>query len=96
MWTVQCASPVVLVVKNPPADAEDTRDVGLILEYPGKIPLERGMATHSSILVWRIPWTEEPIYRAIVHRVSKNQALLKQLSMHACGQSKPRSSSQSH
>ena len=23
-------------------------------------PLEKGMATHSSILVWRIPWTEEP------------------------------------
>ena len=23
-------------------------------------PLERGLATHSSILVWRIPWTEEP------------------------------------
>ena len=23
-------------------------------------PLERGMANHSSILVWRIPWTEEP------------------------------------
>ena len=91
MWTVQGASPVVLVVKNPPADAEDTRDVGLILESPGKIPLERGMATHS-----RIPWTEETIYRATVHRVSKNQALLKRLSMHACGQSKPRSSSQSH
>ena len=23
-------------------------------------PLEKGMATHSSILVWRIPWTEKP------------------------------------
>ena len=23
-------------------------------------PLEKGMATHSSILTWRIPWTEEP------------------------------------
>jgi len=23
-------------------------------------PLEEGMATHSSILVWRLPWTEEP------------------------------------
>ena len=23
-------------------------------------PLEKGMANHSSILVWRIPWTEEP------------------------------------
>ena len=26
----------------------------------GKIPLDKGMATHSSILAWRIPWTEEP------------------------------------
>ena len=25
-----------------------------------KSPLEEGMATHSSILTWRIPWTEEP------------------------------------
>ena len=25
-----------------------------------KDPLEKGMATHSSILAWRIPWTEEP------------------------------------
>jgi len=25
-----------------------------------KDPLEKGMATHSSILSWRIPWTEEP------------------------------------
>ena len=40
------------MVKNPPANAGDIRDAGLI---PG---LE--MATHSSILAWRIPWTEEP------------------------------------
>ena len=34
------------------------RDLGLI---PGLgRPLEEGMATHSSILAWRIPWTEEP------------------------------------
>ena len=26
----------------------------------GRSPLEKGMATHSSILVWRIPWAEEP------------------------------------
>ena len=25
-----------------------------------KIPLEEGMATHSTILAWRLPWTEEP------------------------------------
>ena len=51
-------SQVMLVVKNPPANAGDVRDVGLI---PGwEDPLEESMATHSSILAWRIPWTEEP------------------------------------
>ena len=25
-----------------------------------EVPLEKGMATHSNVLVWRIPWTEEP------------------------------------
>ena len=49
---------VVLVVKNPPANAGDIRDAGLILGQED--PLEEGMATHSSILAWRIPWTEEP------------------------------------
>ena len=31
-------------------------------------PLEEGMATHSSVLAWRIPWTEE-LGQAIVRRV---------------------------
>ena len=35
-------------------------------------PLEKGMATHSSILAWRIPWMEEPGGRAIVYQVAKN------------------------
>ena len=52
------ASQVALMLKNLPADAGDVRDLGLI---PGQEdPLEEGMATHSSILAWRIPWTEEP------------------------------------
>ena len=39
---------------------EMVRDAGLI---PGlEDPLEEGMATHSSILAWGIPWTEEPGY----------------------------------
>ena len=42
-------------VKNPPAVLE-TRVRSLGREDP----LEEGMATHSSILAWRIPWTEEP------------------------------------
>ena len=33
-------------------------------------PLEKGMATHSSILAWRIPWTEEP-GRTVVHGVAE-------------------------
>ena len=42
-------------VKNPPA-MQETQVRSLSQEDP----LEKGMATHSSILVWRIPWTEEP------------------------------------
>jgi len=34
-------------------------------------PLEKGMATQTSILVWRIPWTEEP-GRLTVHGVAKS------------------------
>ena len=49
---------VVLVVKNPPAEARDIRDAGQILGQED--PLEEDVATHSSILAWGIPWTEEP------------------------------------
>ena len=35
-------------------------------------PLEKGMATHSSILAWEIPWTEEPGGLHIVSRVAKS------------------------
>ena len=31
-----------------------------VLSLGGEDPLEEGMAVHSSILAWRIPWTEEP------------------------------------
>ena len=52
------ASQVALLVKNPPGNAGDLRDAG---STPGREdPLEKGMATHSSIFAWRIPWTEEP------------------------------------
>ena len=46
------------MVKNLPDDARDTRDRDSISGQKG--PLEKGMATHSSILAWRIPGTEEP------------------------------------
>ena len=50
---------VALVVKNLPARAGDTRDV--VCSLVREDPLEEEMATHSSILAWRIPWTEESV-----------------------------------
>ena len=46
------------MVKNLPANAGDISDTGSFLGQED--PLEKGLATHSSILTWRIPWTEEP------------------------------------
>ena len=43
------------MVKNLPAMQETW-----ILSLGQEDPLEKGMATHSSTLAWRIPWTEEP------------------------------------
>ena len=45
-----------MVVKSSPANARDTRDGVSSVGREG--PLEEGMATHSSTLAWRIPWTE--------------------------------------
>ena len=42
------------MVKNPPANQEM-----LVQSLGWEDPLKEGMATHSSILAWRIPWTEE-------------------------------------
>ena len=49
------ASLVAQMVKNPPA-MQETQDQS----WGQEDPLEKGMATHSSILAWRFPWTEEP------------------------------------
>ena len=104
------ASQVVPVIKNPPANTREVRDVGLIgvhmhthtytPTYSGgpaanaslvaqmvknpppmqetqirslvqEDPLEKEMATHTSILAWRILWTEEP--QATVLEVAKNR-----------------------
>ena len=43
------------MVKSPPA-MQETRVQSLGWEDP----LQKGMATHSSLLAWRLPWTEEP------------------------------------
>ena len=42
-------------MENPPAMQETW-----VQSLGGEDPLEKRMATHSSILAWRIPWTEEP------------------------------------
>ena len=49
------ASLVAQIVKNPPAMQETW-----VSSLGWEDPLEEGMATHSGILAWRIPWTEEP------------------------------------
>ena len=49
------ASLVAQTVKNPPAMRETW--VGSL---SWEDPLEEGMATHSRILAWKVPWTEEP------------------------------------
>ena len=43
------------MVRYPPAKQETW-----VLSLGQEDPLEEGMATHSSIFAWRIPWTEEP------------------------------------
>ena len=52
------ASQMVLVVKNPSASTGDIRDVSSVPQS-GRFPAG-GHATHSSILAWEFPWTEEP------------------------------------
>ena len=54
MW----ASPVAQIVKNLCAVQEMKEMWVQSLDW--KDPLQKGIATHSNILVWRIPWTEEP------------------------------------
>ena len=49
------ASLVAQSIKNLPAMQETQ-----VQPLGWEDPLEKGMATHSSILAWRIPWTEEP------------------------------------
>ena len=54
------------MIKNPAA-MKETWDQSLGQEDP----LEKGKATHSTILAWRIPWTEE--LGRLVHGVTKSQ-----------------------
>ena len=57
--SIESATPsnhLTLVVTNPPANAGDIRD--MVRSLGQEDPLEEEMATHSSILSWRISWTE--------------------------------------
>ena len=70
-YPLQCSwvSLVAELIKNPPAMWKTwVRSLGW------EDPLEKGKATHSSILAWRIPWT--------VHGVAKSQALLSNFHFH--------------
>ena len=49
------ASLVAQLIKNPPAMQETQ-----VQSLGGEDPLEKEIATHSSILAWKIPWTEKP------------------------------------
>ena len=64
----QGASLVAQAVKNLPT-IQETWAQSLGQEDP----LEKGMATHSSIPAWRIPWTEEPGKLHTVHGVTKSR-----------------------
>ena len=60
---------MVQLVKNLPAMRETW-----VQSLGWEDPLEKGTATHSSILAWRIPWTEEPLvpWRATVHGAAES------------------------
>ena len=55
--TIWGASQVAQWVKNPPA-IQETQEIW-VQSLGQEDPLEEGMATHSSISAWRVPWTEE-------------------------------------
>jgi len=53
-YVTQLSFPGVSVVKNPPVKQERR-----VQSLGWEDPLEKGMATHSCVLAWEIPWTEE-------------------------------------
>ena len=74
--------PVAQGWKNPAAMQETQKTQ--VRSLGQEDPLEEGMASHSSILAWRIPWMNGGAWWATVHRVAKSQIWLKWLSMHSC------------
>ena len=59
------------MIKNLPANAGATKDAGLILGS-GRSP-EKEIATHSSILAWKIPQTEKPGRLQSMHGIAKSR-----------------------
>ena len=57
-------------VKNPPA-VQETQETW-VQSLGREDPLEEDKASHSSILAWRIPWTDRA-WQVMVHRVAKSQ-----------------------
>ena len=57
--TIKPVSQIARVVKNPPA-MQETKETW-VRSLGWEDSLEEGMATHSSIFAWEIPWTEEPV-----------------------------------
>ena len=57
------------MLKNPPAMQETQ-----VHSLGGEDPLEKEIASHSSTVVWRIPWPEEPA--GLLHRITKSWARL--------------------
>ena len=70
LHTYEWASQIALVVKKLPANTGKTKDMGVQSLGWGD-PLQEGMATHSSILAWRIPM-DRGAWWARAHGVSKS------------------------
>ena len=70
------ASQVVLVIRKPPTKQE-TQEMW-VWSLGWEDPLEEEMTAHSSILAWKISWTEEPggLHSMRLHRVQQNTEVL--------------------
>ena len=71
------------MVKNPPAMRETW-----VQSLGWEDPLEEGMATHSSILAWRIPM-DRGAWRAAIHGIAKNWTRLSDSGQHSTAQEGP-------
>ena len=65
---------MALAVKNPPANAGDTKETW-VPSLGREDALEESTATQSSILAWRVPWTKQP-GRLRPYRVAKSRKKL--------------------